>query len=167
MTCPMCNYDWCWVCGLAKKSIFHRVQRYEGETGFTCELVNKVTQKLKCLPYPVSFLLALLVLLVCPILGMIPVVLIGAPIVIVKTKCGPVRGSKWFSLVWCLLIVIVIPTGMALIAVGYSVALALYYLVVPLLVFVMLLRMLIYHCFKHCRSTVISYELKRQIETNQ
>lgn len=43
MTCTICKYDWCWTCGLSKRSIFHKIQLSTEETGFVCVIINELT----------------------------------------------------------------------------------------------------------------------------
>ena len=39
MKCAMCEYEWCWVCGLAYNSIFH----YGQAGGLMCELIGQTS----------------------------------------------------------------------------------------------------------------------------
>ena len=42
MNCAVCKHDWCWTCGMSKKSWFHRMQIKTYETGLLCEFVNSI-----------------------------------------------------------------------------------------------------------------------------
>lgn len=39
MECPMCKYEWCWMCGLEVKSIFHSSQG----GGLICEIIGQTS----------------------------------------------------------------------------------------------------------------------------
>lgn len=43
MTCAVCKYEWCWVCGLPYKSIIH----FAALGGLMCEFVGMCHFKLK------------------------------------------------------------------------------------------------------------------------
>lgn len=46
MTCPVCKYQWCWVCGFAYKSVFHYMQF----GSLICEMIGGIFlgNKSKC-----------------------------------------------------------------------------------------------------------------------
>ena len=149
MTCPICSYEWCWTCGLRRKHIFHRIQRLKGETGYVCEIVNGISQKMACLPYPIALMVSILVLLVWPVVLIIPGVIAGIPSLFVSSFYLIKKIDKyWERIMTAVMCFIFVWPLMVLIAAAYSLFLAFYYLVVPVLIVIMLLRIIYYHCFK-------------------
>ena len=65
MTCAMCGYEWCWVCGLPFHSIFH----YGQGGGAMCELIGTAafSDRGCCCKYFCLFIILILlpVILVC------------------------------------------------------------------------------------------------------
>ena len=157
MTCPICLYDWCWTCGLSRYNIFHRIQSYKGETGFVCEIVNSVTQNLKCLPYPIALLIALILIFTAPIAAIIPLVLAGIPYVII-INLGFIhdlrhnRRKKWIRVLIGIFVFLSIAPAIALAAVAYTIFLGLFFSFIPLLTLIMLVRIPFYHCCKPKKS---------------
>lgn len=43
MNCHICKYDFCWTCGLARKSFFHTLTFRTGETSIMCGFINEFT----------------------------------------------------------------------------------------------------------------------------
>jgi hypothetical protein len=43
MNCYVCKYNFCWTCGFASDSFFHKMQLDTSETGFLCVIINKIT----------------------------------------------------------------------------------------------------------------------------
>ena len=43
MNCYVCKYNFCWTCGFASDSFFHKIQFDTSETGMLCVLINKIT----------------------------------------------------------------------------------------------------------------------------
>ena len=41
MTCSICKYEWCWVCGMPYHSVLH----YGQFGGLVCELIGCITFK--------------------------------------------------------------------------------------------------------------------------
>ena len=128
----------------------------KGETGFVCETVNSIVQRLKCLPYPIALLVALLSLLTAPLLAIAPLIIIGIPTLIVFyfSTVRNIRGSPkiFYRALWVVVLLILIAPSVALISAGYTVFLALYYLLIPILVVIMLLRIVFYNCYKPKQS---------------
>ena len=57
MTCTICKYEWCWVCGLPHRSVIH----YAQFGGVGCELIGWITLKNRgcCLQLILIFLIFL------------------------------------------------------------------------------------------------------------
>ena len=72
MTCSICKYEWCWVCGLA----FHSAVHYGQFGGMVCEIIAWITFKgrssgVQALLYILIFLgLPFIVLFLSTMLGM-------------------------------------------------------------------------------------------------
>ena len=172
MTCPVCHYDWCWTCGLSKYSIFHRIQNYKGETGFVCEIVNTVTQTLKCLPYPISLFIAIILMLIGPIVAIIPLVLAGIPYVIIIMLAyihdlRHNRQKKWVRVLIGVFTFLSIGPVIALAAIAYTIFLGLFFTCIPILTLIMLVRIFCYHCCKPKKSLLEMEAINAQIESNR
>jgi hypothetical protein len=116
---------------------------------------------MKCLPYPISLMLSVLALLFWPILAIIPGVIIGISglfIYFCNFAKRKLRGF-WERLLATTLFWIFVGPLIALITAAYTLFLAFYYLMVPVLTVIMLLRMLYYHCFKSKNSIKINEKL--------
>ena len=107
MTCAVCFYNWCWICGLAKDSWFHKLQIiHESETGILCVWINNFTYNygnqydevnycLK-LPVPVKVLLTMVFVVVLPGLAAALFVLVAPVVFVLQVACKRKwRRSRW------------------------------------------------------------------------
>lgn len=74
MTCYVCKYRFCWICGLHSEHIFHKIQINNDETGALCVFINNILELVKqsktgirCLPV-VYFLLFIFCCIAPPII---------------------------------------------------------------------------------------------------
>ena len=163
MRCPICNYNWCWTCGLSKNSIFHLIQLKHIETGQFCEYINSMNQRYKNLPYPIVIICVFIYLLTMPILVIFPIIIFGIPNLI-KDVIHHIKYKK-NSREWYMAFFILLAPFLALLAACYTIFMSFYYLLMPIIMITMLLRIFIYNCYKPKLSQ--NKQLDIQIENNR
>ena len=73
MKCTVCQYEWCWTCGLSKNSWFHKLQilREDEATGIVCTLFNDFSVnylgKFSWCIFPVKALVTLILYILAPL----------------------------------------------------------------------------------------------------
>lgn len=150
MTCPVCKYNWCWICGLAKDSWFHKMQIiHEMETGILCVWINNFTYNYGnefdsvnyCLkiPVPIKIIMTIVLITIVPGIAACLCVLI-APFVCVIMVTGNRIWYKFRRWIFLLPIYIIIWTLIYSLAVATSIVVScllfiLFYLVCVILIF--------------------------------
>ena len=141
MRCGVCDYEWCWTCGMKSQNWFHRIQGHTGETGKLCETANKLfyeCEQVKDLPEIIKILLAILMITMSPLMALLIGTLIG-PIYVIKERCTiwpPRSFNIKYESIWHLFLmpiysiiymVLVVPfTSVSIVAVIYLLILVLF-----------------------------------------
>ena len=162
MTCYVCKYRFCWICGLHSEHIFHKLQIDNAETGALCVFINNVLEIAKesktgmcCLPC--VYLLLFIVCCVGPILFLalcIASSILAYPFVppyltfstyTFDSCCRPIKNKCCSFTLKFLLTISLYPVTLLLYAIALPISLfclALYYLIGLFLI----LRM----CYQQC-----------------
>lgn len=85
MTCYVCKFRFCWICGLHSEHIFHKIQIDNDETGALCVFINHVLEYvkksktgIKCLP--IVYLLLFIICCAGPVV-LLAVTIVGCAVV--------------------------------------------------------------------------------------
>ena len=179
MNCYVCKFNFCWTCGLASDSFFHKMQLDTNETGLLCVLINKIThnegvrEEMWIKNMFIRYFLSLIALLVLPSIILALAIVVGViclPFTPIYYHFAYVYNCftcynkclKFFILLLILIFVypiylaifVVMAAGAAVLAV---LAFVLFYLVFIILIF----RMMFMHC---CRSKKTSNKKLKEIE---
>lgn len=182
MNCYVCKYNFCWTCGFASDSFFHKIQLDTSETGFLCVIINKIThnegirEEMWIKNMFIRYVLSLIAVLVLPGLMLALALIVGAlclpflPIYyyfVFTSECCECfdQINKCISIfVQILILILVYPLILAIFVVlaAISIVLAALAFVLFYLVFIVLMfRMLFMHC---CRSKKTSNSKLKEIE---
>jgi hypothetical protein len=93
MTCSICNYEWCWVCGLPYKSIVH----YAVIGGLACEFIGLTHFKLSGACSIIMLILLTIFLPAIVYFFSVVLVCVGIYLLVNMITCKKLDKFKYFS----------------------------------------------------------------------
>ena len=144
MSCGVCNYYWCWVCGFGCGNWWHKL----AGDGALCEFINSSINENRCwsiFPKCITLTVAFLILILAPILALVPCIFVAA--YQMSYNCFRFKLCKYPCIKNCLAVLLYFVLFLPLSAVFFSIAAAVlgpfYYLFVVTLIIIMIFRWII------------------------
>lgn len=148
MNCAQCGYDWCWVCGLPEKHVFHK---YQFGAGLVCNLYNGIAFGFgdTTLHWSMRYVLTIVVALLAPLfifLGVFCFMMITS----LSLKGGLCSLFKTFIEKLCIVGVILVFAMLVLLIVVSALVAAISSIVVSIVLYVFIILVAIRIAFRWC-----------------